>query len=259
MAEQTVVRRQLLTEQVVRALETYIVENALQPGSPLPSTIELTQRFNVSRTVIREALADLAGRGIIDRAQGRGSRVAEPNGSQLHELLAFRVRGGHIDAKSVMEFRQLLEVRSALLAAERATAKERALLEEKFERIAAATNDEEFELADLAFHRSIAAASGNPLILLVTDALTELLQGVHHISTAGRRRLGNDLAEVIEDHRHILEAILKGSGAEAAMAMDHHLQATIQDLKGAIPLEEAPEDIPRLGRLSQDGSEDGSL
>src|SRR3954447_10015225 len=87
----TQLSRRSLAEQVTDSLIEYILAEGLTEGDSLPSSAELSERYGVSRTVIREALAALGGRGVLTRSQGRESVVATPGASDLVKLLQFRV------------------------------------------------------------------------------------------------------------------------------------------------------------------------
>src|SRR5688572_18594724 len=86
------VPRATLADQVADLLVDHILESGLQPGDALPPTAELVAHLGVSRTVVREAIAELAGRGVLMKGQGRESIVASPGARKLHELLSFTVR-----------------------------------------------------------------------------------------------------------------------------------------------------------------------
>lgn len=210
-----------------------IVEQRLAPGEPLPSTGDLAEQFNVSRTVVREALAELAGRGMIERSQGRESVVSSPGPEQFQELLRFRVDREGIDPTAIMEFRQTMEVEAARLAATRRTAPDLDAMQASWDRLSSARTEAEFHEADILFHRAVAAASGNPLILLVLDSLVELLRDVRRRAYRGRKKQGKALDQVVADHRHVLDAIRGGDAAGAAEAMAHHLSGTVRDLSTA--------------------------
>jgi GntR family transcriptional repressor for pyruvate dehydrogenase complex len=228
-----VLKRQSLADQVANAILAMIVDQGLRPGTSLPSTGELAERFAVSRTVIREALADLAGRGVIERSQGRESVVSVPGSHQLQELLSSRVRGDAVDAAEIMEFRQSIEVQAARLAASRRTDEDMVALQQAWDRLAAAKTESEFHESDIGFHRAVASASGNTLILLVHDALVEVLRDVRRRSFRGRKRSGISLEGVVADHKRILEAIRSANADDAAAAMSRHLAATVRDLSAA--------------------------
>lgn len=226
----TVMKRQPLTEQVGDAIVEKILDEGLQSGDALPSTADLSESFGVSRTVVREALAELAARGIIERSQGRESVVASPGSHQLRELLSFRVRRDKVDGRAIMEFRQSIEVQAARLAAERASAESLDDMTKAWDRLAAARGEANFYEADIDFHNSIARASGNILIELVLDSLVDLLRDVRRTSFRGRKRLGKDPHVVIEDHRRILDAIVEHDPDAAAAAMEAHIAATLRDV-----------------------------
>lgn len=226
----TVMKRQPLTEQVGDAIVEKILDEGLQAGDALPSTADLSESFGVSRTVVREALAELAARGIIERSQGRESVVASPGSHQLRELLSFRVRRDKVDGRAIMEFRQSIEVQAARLAAERASAESLDDMTKAWDRLAAARGEANFYEADIDFHNSIARASGNILIELVLDSLVDLLRDVRRTSFRGRKRLGKDPHVVIEDHRRILDAIIEHDPDAAAAAMEAHIAATLRDV-----------------------------
>jgi DNA-binding FadR family transcriptional regulator len=233
VANTPILRRQSLGDQVADAILAMIMEEKLSAGDSLPSTGELAERFAVSRTVIREALADLTGRGIIERSQGRESVVSMPGSEQLQVLLNFRVERDDIDVQSIMEFRQSIEVDAARLAATRRSDDQLAGLRVAFDALAKAKGEVEFHDADIAFHRAVAAASGNPLMVLVLDSLVELLQGVRRRSYRGRKKRGIGLDGVVADHKAVLQAILKSDPDAAAKAMSKHLGNTIKDLSAA--------------------------
>lgn len=229
----TVVKRHSLTEQVADGIVAMILDEGLHTGDALPSTADMSDTFGVSRTVVREALAELAARGIIERSQGRESVVSTPGAHQLRELLGFRVRRDNVDAKAIMEFRQSIEVQAARLAAERASAESLEDLTNAWDRLAAARGESNFYEADIDFHGAIARASGNALIELVLDSLVDLLRDVRRTSFRGRKRLGKDPHIVIEDHRRILDAIIERDPEAAAAAMERHIAATLRDVAAA--------------------------
>lgn len=234
MSEPTILRRQSLADQAAEAILTMILDEGLDEGDSLPSTGELADRFSVSRTVIREALADLAGRGIIERSQGRESIVSTPGREQLEELLRFRVQHDSIDERDIIEFRQSLEVQAARLAATRRTDEQLRHLQDMWARLSAAKAENEFHDADIALHRAIAVASGNPLMVLVLDSLVEVMRGVRKRSFRGRKKRNIGLEGVLADHEAVLKAIVAGDADGAAEAMGHHLGNTLTDLDAAI-------------------------
>jgi GntR family transcriptional repressor for pyruvate dehydrogenase complex len=233
MNDGVIVRRQSLASQVADAVLEMIHTQALRPGDGLPSTGDLAERFMVSRTVVREALADLAGRGLIERSQGRESVVSMPGPEQLQDLLRFQIRRENIGAGSLIEIRQSIEVLSARLAAERHEAEDAAALKAGIERMVNAKGDQEFHEADIAFHRLVAVASKNPLIVLVLDAFVELMREQQPRYFRGHQRRGRSLKVVTDEHRKICDAVIARKAADAVKAMSEHLAASQRDLEAA--------------------------
>jgi GntR family transcriptional regulator len=76
--------------QVIDSLTDYIECNKFKPGYQLPGEAELCRSFDVSRTVIRQALKELEYKGLIYRTKGRGTFIAEP---KIHESLVQNLTG----------------------------------------------------------------------------------------------------------------------------------------------------------------------
>lgn len=223
--------RRSLADQVTDALVQLILDEGLDEGDPLPSTAELAERFDVSRTVIREALAALAGRGILSRSQGRETVVATPGPGDLFNLLQFRVRRDAIRPLDILECRMGLEVLAARGAAERRTDDDVASLRDSLDRLASAEDGDSFHRADIALHREIAEAAHNPLLVLILDALVDFLHDVRVQATKRHRAKGGTSKSVVEQHRAIVDAIEAGELDGAEEAMRHHLSATADALK----------------------------
>src|SRR5262245_51858084 len=84
--------------QLRQLLESAIAVGALPPGEQIPTEASLCERYDVSRTVVRQALSDLERTGLVTRLKGKGTFVAEPKISEfvaqsltsLHEDLSAR-------------------------------------------------------------------------------------------------------------------------------------------------------------------------
>ena len=228
-----VLSRRSLADQVAEALIKLILDEGLTEGDSLPSTAELSARFGVSRTVVREALAALAGQGLLTRGQGRDSIVATPGTTQLTSLLQFHVRRDAVEASHIIDTRMALEVLAAEGAAASRTPEDVERLESALAALAAATNEQRFHQADIDLHRAIAEASRNPLITLILDALVDFLRDVRIKATRSRRTRGVGLDAAVDEHRAIVEAIVAGDPVAAAAAMRAHLESTAAEFNGA--------------------------
>jgi GntR family transcriptional repressor for pyruvate dehydrogenase complex len=208
------------------ALADYILEAGLKEGDPLPSTTDLAEQFGVSRTVVREALAELSGRGVLTRSQGKESVVARPGSQELSSLFQFGLRTGEGATEDIFECRSALELTTARGAAQRATDEDVAELRSLVDHLATAATDEDYHRTDIALHRQIAVASGNRLLVLILDSLADLLREVRVQATINRRSRGAGLDAMVDEHRKIVEAIAAGDAALAEKLMADHLGHT---------------------------------
>jgi DNA-binding FadR family transcriptional regulator len=137
-----------------------IVKGVYPRDARLPSETALAQRFAVSRPVVREALARLRDRGLIQSVRGSGSWVRR----QPDEVLVrFAPVASLADIQRCFEFRAAIESRAAALAAEHHDARTLAAIQTAFDDLEAVirTHDVDPVDADFAFHAAVAAAARN--------------------------------------------------------------------------------------------------
>jgi len=213
-------RSDRLSDRVAKLILARIVESGLKPGDPLPSERVLGQQFGVSRTVVREAIRSLAGRGIITVRPGAGLTVAELDTSTASESISLLLRGTTDRYDKVDEVRRLIEVHVAGLAAERAT-------DEDIARIRGALAHQEQVIddvdavapADGEFHRQLALATHNELFVVMLDSLGDVMLEMRRRAmrpAAGRKVF-------LGEHRAVVEAVAARDPAAARAAMVHHL------------------------------------
>lgn len=212
------------TSEVVDRIATEIRSGVLKPGDRLPTEQELMTAMGVSRTVVREAVAALKAEGLVLTRQGSGAFVAaDPS------RLAFRISSAaekRDEVISVMELRLAVEVEAAALAAERATAAERARIRKAQTAFQSAIDAGEAGVKeDFAFHLTIAQAMHNARF---PDFLQFL--GHHVIPRQAFREtlpdavaLRDYLTRISREHERIVEAIEAQEASEARKAMRMHL------------------------------------
>src|SRR5690606_28040927 len=147
-----------LSDQVADAILDMILAEDMRKDDSLPSARELSERFDVSIVVVREALSALAARGVLSRRQGRGPGIALPDYHLLGSLLHAR---SHLEGISTLEFqncREVLEVEAARLAAFSKNPHKRSVLEPHLDAMyEAEIDDEPGRLEhDLLFHLELA-------------------------------------------------------------------------------------------------------
>jgi GntR family transcriptional regulator, transcriptional repressor for pyruvate dehydrogenase complex len=217
---QQVPREPRLSDKVAEMMLETILSRKLQVGERLPSERELGEQFNVSRTVVREAVRALVAKGVIEVRSGSGLRVAAVNAAAVSESMSLYLRGATLDFEKVHEVRTLLEVHIAGVAAERATDDDLAQLRDVHERMQReAGNVESAALDDLEFHRVIARATQNDLYLLLMDSIGSALIDIR------RENLGSgSTPTTIGQHEAVLERIAARDAEGARRAMAAHLE-----------------------------------
>ena len=197
-----------LAEEVYSRLYDQLMTHSIAPGAKL-SVDGLARALDVSPTPIREALARLEAQGLVVKVHLIGYRVAQP------------MDRDRLD--QIYELRLLTEPRLAAHAAERVGEEERRDLlsiSAAMEAEGASRGPEayaRFSRLDEAFHRKIAAASGNRVI-------EEALAGLHvHVHLFRLSQPPSAISEAIAEHKKLVQAIVAGNARAAESAMLDHV------------------------------------
>lgn len=210
-----------IAEQLVEAIRT----GGYPPGSALPAERILAEKLNVSRGSVREAIRILEHIGLLDVRTGSGTfvRADAPPAVSLMRLRAASV--GEHSPLDVMTARRALEPVCAELAARDRTEHDLAAL-----RAAIAEHERLIELdedpqdVDLLFHRTVAAASHNPVLELLVDRLVEIMDQGTWRTLKTQLRTGRGATQMpLAQHMLVQEAIERQDPAAAAAAMTEHL------------------------------------
>ena len=215
-----------LAQRVVAGLKERILAGDLAPGSKLPSEAELIEAYAVSRTVVREAVTRLRAEGLVETFQGRGSfvlTVPEPTSFQL-EATAIR---SHHDVLAMVDFRLGVESEAAALAAARVDEAGAQGIRDALSAFAAAEPEHAVE-ADFAFHRAVAAATGNRFYLDLLDSLGPMMIMLPRTRLADAYSLtdATHVERVAREHDNVAAAVLAGDPDTARAAMRVHLGNT---------------------------------
>lgn len=164
----TTVRREPLADQAAELLLERVRAGEWALGAKLPGETTLAPQLGVGRSTVREAIRQLAGRGVLTSRQGAGVFVAALDAPEDWSRVV-----GRADIRAVLEARLAIEVEASALAAARRTPAELRALRAALDQRAAHRGDvEEHVDTDAAFHRVIVAASHNPLLLEMFDGFT---------------------------------------------------------------------------------------
>lgn len=216
-----VVRR--LSDQVEQELFSMLQSGDYLPGDRLPSERDLMELFNVGRSSIREALFSLQRKGILQINRGDRPKVIEPEPQKVIGELSDVVGMVLSKPDGVLHFNQVrsfFEASVARYAAENATAEEVERIESALQANKSTVDDfDDFRETDIAFHRTIAEASHNPIVFGVYDALVEWV--------ISKRALPSDLLArnkaSVAAHEQIFESIRSNNSIAAYDAMATHI------------------------------------
>ena len=220
---QTRLGRETLADKLAARLSAQMESGVLQPGDRLPTEAALAAEHGVSRSVVREAVHRIKSRGLLVSRQGSGVFVAPP---LEHHALAFdpAVLSSVQAVVQVVEIRRVLEGEVAALAAQRATRSQLATVRRALVAIdtaVAAGRDGVDE--DLAFHRAIGEATGNPQFGLLLGFLKQYLRAGMRITRGNEARRSDFMEAVRTEHRAIFDALVARDAAAARRAAIHHL------------------------------------
>lgn len=217
---------------VVRHLGSRIVGGHHAEGAVLDLPA-LCAELDISITALREAMKVLAGKGLIDARQKRGTYVLPRASWNLldPDVIDWRIDAG--DGQRVLrdlaDLRSVIEPAVAHRAALRRTDADLAVLDSALARMEAAHDDAEAAAeADAAFHRGLLAATGNELFarmdLLLEPGLRARDRLVHSHTGVG---------DPVPSHRAVLDAIRDGDATRAELAMLDLLAKAAKDLDAA--------------------------
>jgi GntR family transcriptional repressor for pyruvate dehydrogenase complex len=211
-----------LTQAAIDQIKGMIVRGELRPGDRLPKESELAARLNLSRGSLREAVRGLALVRVLEVRQGDGTYVTSLKPELLLESISFftELQAEGASLHQILEARRLLEAGTASLAALLATPEELATLERLVDEMPDLDDVEAFVENDLEFHRVIAVASRNDVVVALLDNLS---------SRTTRARVWRGLTQsrayerTVEEHRAIYEALAAKRGDIASAVITAHI------------------------------------
>ncbi|GAB7525407.1 FadR/GntR family transcriptional regulator [Paraburkholderia sp. 2C] len=214
--EQSTKERSLVSK-VMDGLVTGIVEEKY--GAVLPPQDVLSKEFDVSRTVMREALSMLLARHMLDVRPKIGTRIRPMRDWRMidEDVVSWRFRAKPDPEflRDVIEFRMLIEPRASAQAAKRGNAADIAAIREAFESFRAMRpNDPGHQAADERLHTRIVVASGNQFF----QQMAAIVRGALSASTQFVNADEAVWEEVIRKHTRVVEAIERHDAVEAEAA-----------------------------------------
>ncbi len=231
------IQAEKLSHTVVQQIELLILRGILRPGERLPSERELAERLGVSRPSLRDAVAELQGRGLLHTRAGSGVYVSEVIGSAFSDALV-ELFASHEEALfDYISFRRDLEAMAAERAARFGSDTDLKVIDTLFRKMELAHEKrdptDEARL-DAEFHLSIIEASHNIIMLHMMRAMFDLLQRGVFYNRQMMFRQRTTREDLLDQHRAINEALQARDPGGARDAITRHLdfvELKMQDLK----------------------------
>lgn len=213
-------RPRRLPEVVADRIEKFILDGKIQPGEKLPTEPMLSDMYDVSRQVVREAARLLEHRGIVSIRAGRGMVAAEVTTEGIANIYQLFLRFNPENFSELLEVRRVLEPGIAAVAATQRTDEDIASLQKLLSSARLQSSDYELCLAlDLEFHNHVSGAAHNRFLSALADPVNIALRESYADPIAYLASLENTFVE----HQAILDAIIAKNPEAASLATLAHL------------------------------------
>jgi len=233
------IQKSTVSQIIVEQIQDKLLKGELKAGQKLPPERQLAEMLGVSRSSLREAMRALQYMGILEIRQD-GAHLCE-NLSPLSDHFKLTYLLKQFSVMELIEARKLVEAEIVRLAAERATAEDKETITEAFEetlRHQETGEEKEFLTADFAFHRAIAEAAQNSVLVEMLNAIRDLLLEVN-LDVIKRP---NQVQVATAFHEKIMKAILSGNACEASDVMLDHL-TNVEEAIAEVYKAELSEDV----------------
>jgi GntR family transcriptional repressor for pyruvate dehydrogenase complex len=225
------VKKSRLYESVVDQIRSLILANDYTPGDRLPSERELAEQLSIGRPSVREALRILGTMGLIEIRAGNGTYVRDvsllPYMESLITLISSRLKTREEDILKLWQVRKILEAGNVGLACARMTSKRLEKMGECVQEMEKNIgNREVFISTGVQFHREIAEATGNEMLIMLWNNVWDLIlrSDLYRRRSSPHFRMLRPPRQSLEDHRRICRALRQGNRVESLRAMEEHLE-----------------------------------
>ena len=210
-----------ISEVVVQQFIDNIKTGKIKAGDRVPSEIELTKIFNVSRGTLREAMKNLESMGVVVIKHGIGTYISKTILDNLIKRTIPILQINKNELKDLMEIRKVLEIFSASNAALMAEEDDLKKLEIEIQKMESnLANSDKFIEHDINFHLLIVNCSKNSLLIRILEPIRDsyLRQQIEAIKSPGITK------KSLNFHKKIFEAIRNRNPELAKKYMSNHLE-----------------------------------
>lgn len=205
-------RSEQVAERIIRMIES----GDLREGDKLPNELEFARQLGISRGILREGLAQLKAQGIISRKPKDGTYILHQQGDRagVTESTLRMIKTSSI--RNIMEMRDAIEQKAAVLAVERATDEE---LEELREIVLKSEQHTGEDDLDYYFHYRLVELSGNSIFMGIVNTYFGEIREIRdrNLNSANHR------SEVKSEHLAIIDAICSRNRIAAVIAVENHM------------------------------------
>lgn len=220
------VKRLSVSDQVYDQLRRQIARGEWKPGDRLPSENELAAGLGVSRITVRQAIQKLVTQGLLETRFGEGTFVKVYTPGSIMQGILPAAFLGESSLLEILEFRHIIEVPTAGLAAQKAGDKDIESLEAIYNRMLEVRElKREFFRSDLDFHLELAVITRNTLAIETYSILREILE----VAMEWIVDIRGD-AQGIHYHRLLLEAMRAHDSVLCRRIMDEHISDTYDSI-----------------------------
>ncbi|GAA0069989.1 FadR/GntR family transcriptional regulator [Clostridium sardiniense] len=218
-------------EEVVERIKKMIEEGELKIGDKLPTERAMAEELNVSRASIREAIRSLEVIGLIESIQGAGNYIKNDFSEILLEPLSMMFMLQQGSAIDIYELREVLELSTIMLSAERISKEELKKLKELIEKFKESDIESNNVIIDKEFHYTIVKSANNPLI---TNLLNVLSQVIDKFITDSRKNIlesSENKERLLKLHERVYIALENRDSMGAYTALKEHFELIKEYIK----------------------------
>lgn len=215
---------QTLRQKTVENIKNYMKYHKLSQGDRLPPERKMAKKFGISRTIVRDAVNNLSGLGILEIRHRSGIFIASVDTDTIASQLSSRLIFNRHSVVNLFQVRQVLETAIAKWAAENCDQEGekrlKTIIQEMNGCLSEKGNKSCFREIDNRLHILLAEISKNRIVLDLMRTLLEYMQSLRLFSLS----LPGKIEECARQHEIIIEAVCDCSPGRAAAAMEEHLQ-----------------------------------
>ncbi|MCF6408754.1 FadR/GntR family transcriptional regulator [Pseudalkalibacillus salsuginis] len=206
--------REKVFVEILNQLKTIMLDDQLQPGDKLPSERELSERLNVGRSSVREALRAMELLGLIETRRGEGTFIKELKKHRLVEVLASFILSDTTAKKELAETRNLIEKNAITLASKRRTEEQVSKLKNLLSRMEKSNTDKISSALEWDFFKVIFNAAQNFLLYRLWIELNE------YDDTSSKKEYAYELS----DYKYITSLVQSGMGENQLSSIHRYQQ-----------------------------------